>query len=458
MRRAWLIGLLLLLLGGAIFRFAVVEQYSSTSPDGDQYYQLSQELIRARRFAFGPPPARLTYSRLPGYPLFLAYVAVRGPSTLSASVHRATAANVVLDLLTGVLLILILRELGFPRWCGSVAFVLLTICPPIVLFASYALTESLATFLGTLGFWLALHARKRASLIGAAACGGVIGAAFLVRADMITEVPALLVLMWNRSWPAALRAKSLALVLVAAAVVVAPWGLRNIRQFGRPHLTATEWPAQDGEPLLTGPMQWMRTWAAGRKGDGDLSGMFVSKQPFDPEAVVRPRMYDSPAERRALISILQDYLRDGLTPAVDARFVQLAATRTRNHPWRVFVQLPIVRAIHLYAPPPSGDYPIRVSFLGLPRHRRQIFAIANAILYVLAIGGAFVLWRVRQHRPVAAAIVVAVACRTLLHMWAVPTFVCQRYFVEVIPLLIVLGAIMINWSMSHWYDGAHDQA
>jgi 4-amino-4-deoxy-L-arabinose transferase-like glycosyltransferase len=445
MRRAQVIGLLLLLLGGSLFRFAVIRQYSSTSPDGNQYYSLSQELIRARRFAFGPPPARLTHARMPGYPLFLAYVALRAPMSLSASVHRAAGANVVLDLLTGLLLILILRDLGFPRWNGYLAFILVMICPVMLLFASYSLSESLATCLGTLAFWLAIAADKRASLWSGAACGAAIGAAFLVRADMITELPALIVLLWRGAWPVRVRVKSALVMLVAAALAVAPWGIRNLLQFGRPHLAATEWPSQDGQPLPTGPMQWMRTWAAGRPGDGDLSGLMVFRVQFEPEQVVRPVMYDSAAERATLISLLHDYRLNGLTPAVDERFVELARDRARRHPWRVFVALPIVRAIHLYQPPPAGDYPIRLGFLGLPRYRSQIFGTANAILYLLALGGALALWRSRPRRQVLAAIGAAVGLRTLLHMWAVPTFVCQRYLVEVIPLFIILGVILIGW-------------
>lgn len=445
---------MLLVLAGGAFRLSVVHQYSSTSPDGTQYYRLSQELIRACRFAFGPPPVSLTHARLPGYPLFLAYVVDRAPASIPVSVHRAAAANVVLDLVTGLVLLLILGELGRPRWNGYVAFAFVALCPVLVLFASYALTEPLATCLGTVAFWLALRARVRSRATSAILCGLASGAAFLVRADMITLVPALAILSWNGARPVSARIGSLAAMLGAMALVVAPWAIRNQLRFGAPFLTATEWPAQDGDPLPTGPMQWMRTWAAGRPGDGDLSGLFVFKAPFEPQDVVRPVMYDSAQERATLVSILTDYRQHGLTPAVDARFVELARSRARRHPWRVFVALPIARAVRLYSPPPSGDYPIRVGFLGLPRYRRQIFGVANAILYALAFGGAAVLWRERRHRQLLAALLAAVACRTGLHMWAVPTFVCQRYLVEVIPLLIVLSVIMMDWCFRRVRAGA----
>src|SRR6266511_4115669 len=328
--------LALFLLSAAIFRVAVVREYSSSSPDGVQYYRLSRELIGAGRFALGPPPQPLTYSRLPGYPLFVAAVAVRPSLSDQEVVRRAALANVVLDLLTAILLVLIVRNLGMPRWHGPLAVTLVALCPLMFLFAVYFLTESLSTFLGTLSFFCALRSAQPEprSKLYAIASGCAVGAALLVRADMISLIPALLVLVWRR-W------SRIGLILLAAGLMIAPWAVRNLIQFGHPHIAATEWPAQDGQPLPTGPMQWMRTWAAGRPGDGDLSSRFVFRQPATPQDL-RPVMYDSAAEHAELVSILDDYRRRGLDATVNERFVALARQRTRQHPFRTFVTLPLL--------------------------------------------------------------------------------------------------------------------
>ena len=444
MRRASLPFLMVVLLLGGVFRFCIVRRYTSSSPDGEQYHRIARELVRAKRFSLGPPPAPLTYSRLPGYPLFLALVAGRAQDSAQTSVFRAAVANTVLDLAVGLLLGLLLYEFAFPVWTGYVAFALVAFCPLMFLFASYRLSESLATFLGTLAFFLAVRSRKSASFAAAAACGLVSGAALLVRADMVTEIPALVLLLWNRSWPPKVRVKRTVVMLATIAIALLPWALRNTIQFGQLHITGAEWPAQDGEPLPTGPMQWMRTWAAGRPSDGDLSSKLVFRESFSPDQVVLPRMYDSADERAEAVSLLEELRRRGLTAAVNDRFLGLAQRRRRARPFYVFVQLPLARAKRLYEAPPRGDYPIRIGFLHLPESWQATFNGANAIIYLLALAGAVILLRDSRRRYLATAIIVAIAARTLLHLWAVPTFVCQRYLVEVMPLLILMCTVSLS--------------
>ena len=102
--RIWLV-LGLLLVAGTTFRLRLVRDHHGPAGDGLQYWTLSQELLRAGRLAFGPPPAPLTFTRLPGYPLFLAHVAVlRHPADLETHLVRATRANALLGVGTGVLL------------------------------------------------------------------------------------------------------------------------------------------------------------------------------------------------------------------------------------------------------------------------------------------------------------------------------------------------------------------
>src|SRR5437870_2532881 len=84
---------------GLGLRLAAVHSFHAPAGDGLQYYALSQELARGHRFAYAPPPAPLTYTRLPGYPLFLAYVAVRQAGLgLVPHIVRATQANALLDI------------------------------------------------------------------------------------------------------------------------------------------------------------------------------------------------------------------------------------------------------------------------------------------------------------------------------------------------------------------------
>ena len=66
-----------ILAAAAVFRVAVIRTWHAPAGDGTQYYALSQELLLHGRYAFGPPPRPLDFTRMPGYPLYLAYAAVR---------------------------------------------------------------------------------------------------------------------------------------------------------------------------------------------------------------------------------------------------------------------------------------------------------------------------------------------------------------------------------------------
>ena len=268
--------LLVFLLGlGLAFRLAIVNSFHVALPDGEQYYRLAQELWRDHRLAFAPPPAPLTHSRLPGYPIFLAFLVDRALLTLAGHVARATRANVLCDLGTAVLVWWLLRERGRPV-AGLVALAACLVCPLLFCLSTHAETESLATLLLTLELWLALRAGERASWKTAAWAGGVSGLAQLVRLDSTTLLPAVALALWGvpaaartHAWRARVHlggAFGLALMLVVAA-----WPVRNWIQFGAPYLQGTEWPAQDGVPLPTGMMQWMRTWCTAASASEPIS-------------------------------------------------------------------------------------------------------------------------------------------------------------------------------------------
>jgi 4-amino-4-deoxy-L-arabinose transferase-like glycosyltransferase len=424
---------------GLLFRFAVISQYRSTSPDGDQYYALEQSLASAHTLAYaaGAPP---TWTRLPGYPLFLAATALGRPSARDADLLRATVFNQLLDAGTALLVFAIVSELlrgkRRQRLFALLAMALVFLAPPLFLFAAYRLTESLATFLTTLVIYCAVRAMRGEHLMLWAGLAGLFaGLGQLVRADVITVAPAIGLAIWFAREPLRRRALAGALALAAWCVALAPWALRNLALDGAPHLAAAEWPAQDGHPLPTGPIAWMRTWAAGRQGDADIAGTMVFERNLPP-SFVRDRMIDSPAERERLGALLERYNHERLSPAVDGEFRALAAERRARAPLRYFVGLPAQRFLELYRAPRHAEFPLRIGFLGLPATRPG-FDLFNVLLYLAALVGAWKLWR--ADKRLLAVLAAALVARTLLHLWAVPPFVSQRYLVEGIPLFIALS-------------------
>ena len=61
----WLVAIALVI--GLGFRLALVSSWHAPAGDGLHYFQLSQELRAHGRFAYGPEPRELTYTRIPGY-------------------------------------------------------------------------------------------------------------------------------------------------------------------------------------------------------------------------------------------------------------------------------------------------------------------------------------------------------------------------------------------------------
>jgi hypothetical protein len=424
---------------GFLFRLLVVNSFQAPAGDGVQYFRISQELARSHRFAYGPPPAPLAYSRLPGYPLFLAFVAVRQAGIdIHKHLVRATIWNAILDLGTVVLLYLLLRERRM-QWGVRLAAVIAAFsCPLLLLLCCYGLTEALATFLGTLEIYLVVRGLRTRLVLHAALAGGIAGLAQLVRLDAAALAPivGLVILTAERPWTERLRAAG-ACGLTALAVF-APWPLRNVRQFGAAHLTASGWVAADGRPLPLGIYRWMQTWGTGTQAEEYFLFLVANNAWLDPTrpAVLLPQMYDSAEERAEVVSVIRQYNQERLSSAVDARFTKLAIKRRRAW-FRTFVTLPLRRLALLWAPLPAGDFPMRTALLGLPRWRAA-FGWWDRICFTLAVIGAARLGKTDRRALVLVA--TAIVSRCILHVYSHP-FPVQRYLAEIYPLLIGVAAV-----------------
>lgn len=439
---------LALLLGAAVvalllLRYKIIGTWRAPAGDGVGYYQLAQELRLHGRFAFGPPPTPLSHARLPGYPLFLAYVAApRAPIGLGQHLFLAVPWNVWLDLGSALLVALIVAQLGLPLAGGALALLAVMLCPILVFLSCYGLTESLATFLATLQLYLVVRALRRpqAGLAVAIAAGVVTGLAQLVRIDAVAMLPVCLLALGLGAAPLRTRVKRVAAFALAALVVFAPWPVRNLRQFGQPHLFGTTWLRQDGTPMPLGMLRWMRTWGTGEPGQSFLIFLAANNLPFDPErpgVMTRP-MFDDEDERRRIADIFRRQTVERMSPAVDAAYNALAEERTRRAPFRTFVTLPLRRLHNLWQPMPEADLPMRVPFLGLPDRRAQ-YGETEQRLWVVCLVGGLLLLRRRETRGYVGLVLVAVVTRCLIHIYAHP-FPVQRYLAESVPAMLSLLA------------------
>jgi 4-amino-4-deoxy-L-arabinose transferase-like glycosyltransferase len=428
---------------GLAFHVAIIASWHAPGGDGVQYHALSEELKAHGRFAFAPPPAPLSYTRLPGYPLFLAYLVRGGPLPLARHVVRAVRANLLVDLGTALALFFVVADrLG--RRAARIAAGLVWFCPLLFILSAYALSEPLATFLATLELALALAAARGRTLALAALTGVVAGLAQLVRADAVTSAPAVaLALVWvPRPWR--VRVGALAACALAAALVFAPWPLRNLARFGASHPAAAAWRAVDGTPLGEGVFDWSRTWSWSAPGQSFFEVMIVWKRPLQIErpGVIVPAMYDDEREHQRVVALFRRYNAELMSPAVDAEFEALARERRARFPFRTFVTLPLGRIARLWPSVPEAELPIRVPWLGLPTARPALLAV-DCALYALALVGALGLWRRGAgslERRTLAVLGVALVTRVALYGFAIPASTNQRYLAEVFPLLLALAA------------------
>jgi hypothetical protein len=416
-------------------RYAVVREYHAPAGDGVQYYRLANELRTEHRYAYGlgmsNPPS---YSRLPGYPLFTALGAPK-PRPMDQHVKIVTRWNVLLDLLTALTVLLILRDRGFGPLAQLGAVVLTLVHPALVIASSYAITESLATFLATVEIWLILRMDRR-PIAYAVLAGIAAGIGQLVRADALTVAPALGVVLLLLDRPFSIRLQAAGAFVATALIVFSPWPIRNWIVFGSPHPLACTWRTMHGEPLPTGPIEWARTWSASDPGDALFDLRMANRGRLDRPGNLNEHMWDDEEEHQRVLTLKAHYDERLLSPDVSNEFHQLAVERTRKHPFRTFVTLPAKRVLRLWSPTPSWELPFKSKRLDQPAKRARLEKIERAWFW-LALGGAIVAFR--RRRGFVLTVLAVLAARSLLYSFAIPHGTTGRYLIEAVPLLIVLG-------------------
>jgi len=434
--------LALLCAAGVARRMAVIQEYRNFAGDGWQYFHLAEQLVKSHRYAFAPPPVPPAWTRLPGYPLFVAWFGHFGDNFQPDNVGYLVArAQCFVDVLTALFAFLLAREAGLraPPW---LALALCLGSPLLALCVAYVLTETLAICLATLTLWLLLRACRGDLRRWLALAGAALGVGMLVRADAVTLAPCFAVPLLFARAPTGEKARASLLALLAALAVVAPWLLRNQARFRAPHPTGAEWVTKQGDPLPTGAQAWLRTWAVDPEQAAHLAWPITRGAPLGPW-MLPPEAYDTADERARVLKIFDDYNRSGIvTPSVDEAFRKLADERRARDRVRYFARLPWKRLRQLWREPvPEWEMPIQSRALKLPEARAQLLPLTERTL-LLALIGLALSFSLRRARPLAVLAVVAAVARSLAIVFVVPGGT-QRYTFELLPLQLALAAIAI---------------
>jgi 4-amino-4-deoxy-L-arabinose transferase-like glycosyltransferase len=319
-----------------------------------------------------------TFSRLPGYPAFLAAIfAIFGLNNFRA----VLLIQILFDLGTCFLVADLAR-----RWlshrAAKAAFLLAALCPFLADYAAAALTETLEIFFTALALDLAfcgfaaLHFgigceiandvdsdSKAATWLG---CGLSIAACILLRPDggiLFLAIGACWFLLLVRRIasrrvgpqfappPPLFPVLGVALILaIGAFAPLVPWTLRNLHTMHRFEPLAPRYANDSDEVVMAGFNRWTKTWIA----DYTSVQEIYWNMPGDPIdlANLPRRAFDSPQQRRETAQLLADYNRGhDATPELDARFAALAAERIQASPLRYYLWLPALRIVDMWLRP-----------------------------------------------------------------------------------------------------------
>ena len=177
-----------------------------------------------------------TAFRPPAYPYVLAG-AYRLTGTIDSEA-RWTVGRIVGALLSTLLVVLIgaLSARFWDRRTAIVAMALAAVYLPLITVGDALLADGLFAVLAVAAVLAALTARARSSrdstpwwLVGLA--GALAGAATLTRTNGVVIVAVLALAVWGRPWRRRTALAAPVALLTAAAVVIAPWSIRNALAF-----------------------------------------------------------------------------------------------------------------------------------------------------------------------------------------------------------------------------------
>lgn len=313
-----------------------------------------QHGIYGQTYDQGPEP---TFIRMPGYPLLLAGV------WLIAGIEHYTAmliVQVMVDVVTCFVIADLARRIASER-AARWAFALTALCPFFAMYAAVALTETWAIFFAALAMDAFVAAmdepKRRAPWI---VCGVALGIGILLRPDggILLAILGIYALVMAVKFRSASIVLGIVLAGMLALAPLIPWTVRNWRTFHEFQPLAPFNANMPWEFVPHGFQRWTKTWIA------DYSSVEDVLFRIDGEEVsvdnLPPRAWDDEAQGLRTQQIFQAYIDNGnsLTPAMDAQFAALAAERIRAHPWRYYVELPIMRAADLWLRPRTEMLPI----------------------------------------------------------------------------------------------------
>jgi 4-amino-4-deoxy-L-arabinose transferase-like glycosyltransferase len=437
----------LLLLGALLaiaLRLLFIVKFPHVTGDTYIYGDIAKNWIDHGVYGFSHPGSdpEPTWIRLPGYPGFLALCFF-----LFGREHYTAVmlVQLVVDLLTCFVIADLTRRMMNDR-AGKIAFFLACLCPFTANYVSSPMPETLSVFALASAFWclyVALDEREHRWLAWTA-CGVFIALGTLLRPDggiLLAAVGLFLFLRLVRGRDERMQTVAAGLlVLVVALAPLVPWTYRNWKTFDHFQPLAPRYASDLDEFTPLGYNHWVRTWMAEYVSVEDI---YWQMPGTDVDVTLLPeRAYDNPEEEARTRQLFADYeTRTAIWPELDQQFEKLARERVARHPFRYYVQLPILRIVDMWFRPRTETLPLDSRWWQGYQDdfwnsaKPAALALINLAYVTLAIAGCFLRPRPRYLFVIVAYLLIRTAFLGTLEN---PE---TRYTLECYPLVISLAAI-----------------
>jgi len=426
-----------------ILRLVFLLRFPGVVTDSFVYGDIAKTWLLHGVYGFSGRGISPTYIRLPGYPVFLAFIfAVFGIDHYRAVLFVQT----FVDLGTCFLCAANARRLFGPK-PAKFAFGLAVLCPFLAEYSAAALTETLEIFFTALALYLALRALETRGLRDWAGCAAACAAAILLRPDgglllLALEVYLLAGIVRQPGSPSSASARNLIqaglLVAVISLLPLVPWTVRNWRTFHRFQPLAPRYANEKDEFVPMGFNHWTKTWIADYT---SVEEIYWAVPGSEIDATKLPsRAFDSPRQQQETAGVISDYnsILD-ISPELDKAFAAISDERIRSHPLRYYLWLPALRIADMWLRPRTEMLPSDSRWWDFDDEPRWSavavgFGAINLFYVLAAIAGGL---RCRGVEWVGLLIVFVVLRSAFLGTLENPE---PRYTLEMYPIAIVFAA------------------
>jgi hypothetical protein len=365
---------------GLALRLLFALRFPAQAGDSDLYLQLARNWADHHIYGLLLNGQLVpTDLRLPGYPAFLAGVAL----VFGRSNRAIVLSQAVLDLSTCFLaaaLAAALAPSAARRRVAIAALWLAATCPFVANYSAAVLTEVLTAFLTAaaltsfvLGmkeqattFQFAGHPLRLPPITTVYLGAFITGVASLVRPEtplLLIVAGAMFALRWWKSFGVRKVIFSGLVMAIAFLLPLIPWAARNLITLHKLQIAADRYATLPGEYAPVGYYQWQRTWLA------RFRDVYISVWKLNEEPVViddfPASAFDSAEEKQRVAELFEQYNQSptlDISPAVDREFAEIARERTARHPLRTYVTIPLQRALSIWFTPRTELLPIDGKF------------------------------------------------------------------------------------------------